>query len=628
MKKFFTSTIVFCLFLSSSLMAQDCGTIYGAGYNGSGSSIGIQSYNFATNTFNGSSLVSTGLFVAPNTMNNGGPIAIDPLNQNINFLTDALNPRRVALFTFGSTSLNIVDFPASLDALLNEQVFCSGYKHQSHECYYMTGSFLSTYPSPTGTGFFSIDFSSTSTPTYKFYSATLAPGSPFVNINGGNGNAGADLCFDANDVGYLVTGSKQLYRIALDQPNNTAVFSYLANLNTLSFIPTAIAFNPANNRLIITGATETVAEYNLSNNVVTNLSTTAGYQAPDLASCFFPDLNPTLNIAKTYYDVTQAKAPPTVVVMTGDTIRYTITITNTGNVNAAGLVLEDPIPNRTSYVPGSTTLNGMSVSDIAGGFPYASKNPAASNDQGSANGILSTSLTAGSPSCTITYLVKVTGVYSVVDNIATATVSGPTVNTPIIATTNVSFVINGLLPLTLLDFSASKIKSSVQLDWKTTNELNLNRFEVEASADAMHFHTIGSIIADSRNAGTSVHHYHFEDAHPLTGENYYRLKQIDNDQHFTYSSVKYILFELLNSQIFSLSPNPTTNAFVNILMHEQYKHLDIQIINTTGQVVFQNNFKNNQQQLHLNLQHLASGTYFVSTRVDNQNFQVSKLIVQ
>jgi large repetitive protein len=55
------------------------------------------------------------------------------------------------------------------------------------------------------------------------------------------------------------------------------------------------------------------------------------------------------------------------VLMPGETLRYTITIRNIGDENAVNLRLRDDIPANTTYVAGSTTLNGVSVADPSPG---------------------------------------------------------------------------------------------------------------------------------------------------------------------------------------------------------------------------------------------------------------------
>jgi uncharacterized repeat protein (TIGR01451 family) len=57
------------------------------------------------------------------------------------------------------------------------------------------------------------------------------------------------------------------------------------------------------------------------------------------------------------------------VLLAGETLRYTITVKNVGNEHAANVVLRDLVPANTTYVPGSTTLNGAAVADSAGQSP-------------------------------------------------------------------------------------------------------------------------------------------------------------------------------------------------------------------------------------------------------------------
>src|SRR5881296_711029 len=57
------------------------------------------------------------------------------------------------------------------------------------------------------------------------------------------------------------------------------------------------------------------------------------------------------------------------VLLDGDTLRYTITVKNIGNADAANMTLRDAVPANTAYVAGSTTLNGAAVADVAGVSP-------------------------------------------------------------------------------------------------------------------------------------------------------------------------------------------------------------------------------------------------------------------
>ena len=57
------------------------------------------------------------------------------------------------------------------------------------------------------------------------------------------------------------------------------------------------------------------------------------------------------------------------VLLAGETLRYTITVKNIGNADALNVLLRDAVPANTTYVAGSTTLNGVPVPDAGGLSP-------------------------------------------------------------------------------------------------------------------------------------------------------------------------------------------------------------------------------------------------------------------
>lgn len=74
---------------------------------------------------------------------------------------------------------------------------------------------------------------------------------------------------------------------------------------------------------------------------------------------------PAFQVLKTSQDITGDPAT----LMPGETLRYTITVKNVGNEDAANVGLQDAIPANTTYVANSTTLNGVAVPDVGGNSP-------------------------------------------------------------------------------------------------------------------------------------------------------------------------------------------------------------------------------------------------------------------
>ncbi len=72
---------------------------------------------------------------------------------------------------------------------------------------------------------------------------------------------------------------------------------------------------------------------------------------------------PAFEVWKTSRDLTGDPAE----LMAGDTLRYTLTVKNVGSENAVNALLQDQVPANTTYLGGSTTLNGSPVADPAAG---------------------------------------------------------------------------------------------------------------------------------------------------------------------------------------------------------------------------------------------------------------------
>jgi len=92
-----------------------------------------------------------------------------------------------------------------------------------------------------------------------------------------------------------------------------------------------------------------------------------------------------------------------------------------------------------------------------------------------------------------------------------------------------------VLPIELLSFNCEKSKELLKLTWETATESNNKMFVIERSADAVGWEAIGKINAVGNSA--TIIHYSFVDQSPLIGLNYYRLKQVDFDNQFEYSTI-------------------------------------------------------------------------------------------
>jgi Secretion system C-terminal sorting domain len=145
---------------------------------------------------------------------------------------------------------------------------------------------------------------------------------------------------------------------------------------------------------------------------------------------------------------------------------------------------------------------------------------------------------------------------------------------------------NVVLPLDLLSFDAKTQGNNTHLSWKTTNEKNVNYYEVEksSSANINGFTTLEKIAA--RNKDTES--YDLTDDKPFPSVNYYRLKMVNIDGSVTYSSIKTVVFKDAKKTVFKVFPNPAFNSLtIDYALDLQTNLTDYAVVNMLGQTLMQ-----------------------------------------
>jgi Secretion system C-terminal sorting domain len=142
-----------------------------------------------------------------------------------------------------------------------------------------------------------------------------------------------------------------------------------------------------------------------------------------------------------------------------------------------------------------------------------------------------------------------------------------------------------ILPVNLLEFKGKQESTKNILQWKTTQEQQLARYEIERQTNSGAFVKIGTI--QSRGS-TLLSNYQFVDEQPARGNLFYRLKMIDTDGSFKYSNIV-LLSNKQSGLNYSIFPNPVTDQlFVRFDegagTTQQYQ---LQLLNTTYQMVWQ-----------------------------------------
>ena len=169
-------------------------------------------------------------------------------------------------------------------------------------------------------------------------------------------------------------------------------------------------------------------------------------------------------------------------------------------------------------------------------------------------------------------------------------------------------VINSPLPIELLSFTATlKKDKTVDLSWTTVSELNNDYYTIEKSSDGYNWFYLTKV----KGAGTTniKQEYVFNDSQPFVGTTYYRLKQVDYDNSFTYSNIESV--ELDNYGNILAKPNPFTNLCY-IQLDGATSINKLEIFNSIGQIVKTVSIESPDQKIiQLDFTNMAIGIYYL-----------------
>lgn len=184
------------------------------------------------------------------------------------------------------------------------------------------------------------------------------------------------------------------------------------------------------------------------------------------------------------------------------------------------------------------------------------------------------------------------------------------------------------LPVELVDFAARHDDNNVVLSWKTLSEQNALGFDIEAMGpEESVFKTIGFV--DATGSSTEVEAYQFNVSDLSVGKHSFRLKQVDQDGSYAYSSTVEIAVELPDSYVMNaVYPNPfNPQASFNFAVQNQ-QMVRASLYNMLGQEVSQlfNDVvpSSEMQTVSIDGSDLPSGIYIV--RLVGESFATSRTV--
>ena len=161
------------------------------------------------------------------------------------------------------------------------------------------------------------------------------------------------------------------------------------------------------------------------------------------------------------------------------------------------------------------------------------------------------------------------------------------------------------MPLSLIgSINAVKSNNNIIVSWRTANEINVDKFTIEKSADARNFVNVGNVIAN--NAANNT--YSFTDNNNNASIIYYRLKMLDKDGTFKYSGIASVKNDKGNT--IAVYPNPVKDN-ATIQHAAALNNATVSIADVAGKIIKNYNVTAGSSQTVINTSMLTKGAYTI-----------------
>lgn len=188
-----------------------------------------------------------------------------------------------------------------------------------------------------------------------------------------------------------------------------------------------------------------------------------------------------------------------------------------------------------------------------------------------------------------------------------------------------SFLTGVVLPVTGLELNTQRQGRNVLLTWSTQSEQNSSHFIIERSSDGVRFNSIGQVAAAGNSS--TISSYRFLDVTAPGSLTFYRLKLVDADAGFKFSSIRVVPAMDKTAKPFVVYPNPASSGATIILNEAAKENALLQVFSPAGQMVKETTVFKGMQVINFDISLLPKGMYYLKL-TDSKGSQVIKLIVR
>ncbi|HZV69057.1 MAG TPA: T9SS type A sorting domain-containing protein [Saprospiraceae bacterium] len=178
-------------------------------------------------------------------------------------------------------------------------------------------------------------------------------------------------------------------------------------------------------------------------------------------------------------------------------------------------------------------------------------------------------------------------------------------------------------PMHLLDFKSNAAGDFIsQLDWSTSQVVNLTQFVIERSVDGIVFAPIGTMDVSEKSG--QINSYQFFDKEAVAGNNYYRLLQVNPEGNNEYSPVRIVDFTPKTFSV-TFTPNPA-DEYLHVNVQSPSGIKNIRLVDASGRIVMEEKDNNKNFNARLDVKKLTAGIYTLVVETENDNFSEKVVI--
>ena len=149
---------------------------------------------------------------------------------------------------------------------------------------------------------------------------------------------------------------------------------------------------------------------------------------------------------------------------------------------------------------------------------------------------------------------------------------------------SIVFALKGTLPVSFTNVKAVHQGYKIAVEWKVSNQLNIQQYEVEKSTDGINFTRVETQTATGINGSDAA--YSWLDLNPVTGKNTYRIRAVALGGDSRLSQIVTVNI-VKGKPVITVYPNPVINHQVGLQFSDMDKGIyQLRLFNNLGQQVF------------------------------------------